>query len=85
MELDQESLLLPYLEGLGLFSEARVGELVLLFDVCLFAVEDVHLLAVPGVVVAWIGQRNCLGQEIGLLVEDAVLYPLLEFHQPLVH
>ena len=58
--LDQESLLLPNLEGLCLFPEAGVGELVLLFDGCVFVVEYVHLFAVPGVVVARIGQGNYL-------------------------
>jgi hypothetical protein len=58
--------LLPDLERFGLVAEAGVGEVDLVFDVeggwlC----KDVHLLAVPGVVVAGLISEYLLGESIG--------------------
>lgn len=53
MILDQESLLLPNLEGFCLFSKTGVGELVLVLDGCI-VVKNEYLLAIPSIVVTGI-------------------------------
>jgi hypothetical protein len=58
------------LEGLRLVAQALVGEGELVLDVELgWEREDVHLLAVPPVVVAGLFEEDLLGEGVGDAVE----------------